>query len=169
MYYHLDLKRVIRWRFFPPRCVWGTSFPPAGLRAVLRKWSRIRGAPRARLRGQYSGRNRGRFIVSLILIPSIGSQAGRACSVLIAGGHGRIGRVLLPIGAARQRKTLWDSSALGVAVPARLSIDPVPGELIAYGAGPHGLNAGEMRRYCRPRRESISSGAITECRTIPFT
>jgi spermidine synthase len=133
--FQIDMARCL-WAILPPTILWGASFPLALAAVVSRGKSHSEDAGRI-VGGVYAANTVGAIVgalsVSLILVPSIGTQQTQrvvlivsALSALILLGH-----------------YAWQNSARTVAVWLTLSmiaigfltasIDPVPGELIAYG------------------------------------
>ncbi|MDE3197183.1 MAG: fused MFS/spermidine synthase [Acidobacteriota bacterium] len=136
--YQLDLKRVI-WAILPATFFWGASFPLA-CAAVARP-----GEDSGRTAGGIYAANTvgaiaGALLVSLWMIPAIGSQATERVLLVVALLSG-----LVAIVPSMKRSF---GSIAGVTVCLLLGalmvwdIDPIPGELIAYGRR-MGLNAGQ--------------------------
>ncbi len=154
--YTLDLKRCL-WAILPPTLFWGASFPLA-CAAVARPGedpSRVSGSIYA---ANTLGGIAGALAVSLWLIPGIGTQQTERLLLILAAIGGLI--ALLPI----LRKSIGGiaamAGALVVAVLLAGSIDPIPGELIAYGRR-MGINAGQSKiLYVKEGRNS--SVAISE-------
>ena len=127
--YYLDLKRCIL-AILPPTLFWGASFPLA-CAAAARK-----GEDSGRTAGAIYAANTlggiiGALAVSLVLIPWIGSQQSQRVLV-IAGAIGGV-IVLLPILRRSGMGIAGLAASAGVACLLAWSVDPVPGELIAYG------------------------------------
>jgi spermidine synthase len=154
--YYLDLKRCLI-AILPPTLFWGASFPLA-CAAVAR-----RGNDSGRTAGAVYAANTlggivGALAVSLVLIPWIGSQQSQRVLVIAAAIGGVI--VLLPILRRSYSGMAGLATAIGVACLMAWSIDPVPGELIAYGRR-MALNAGQSKVLYAA--EGINSSvAITE-------
>lgn len=154
--YYLDLKRCIL-AILPPTLFWGASFPLA-CAAAARK-----GEDSGRTAGGIYAANTlggivGALAVSLVLIPSIGSQQSQRVLVIAAAVGGVI--VLLPVLRRSGLGIAGLAASIGVACLLASSIDPVPGELIAYGRR-MALNAGKSKVLYAA--EGINSSvAITE-------
>jgi spermidine synthase len=127
--YFLDLKRVL-WAILPATLAWGASFPFA-CAAVARP-----DEDSARTAGGIYAANTlggivGALLVSLILIPALGTQQSERVLLIAAAASGLI--VILPM----VRESLYGIAAVvaAIALPLILvrGIDPIPGELIAYG------------------------------------
>jgi len=153
--YYLDLKRCIL-AILPPTLFWGASFPLA-CAAAARK-----GEDSGRTAGAIYAANTlggivGALAVSLVLIPWIGSQQSERVLVIAAA----IGGVVVLIPVLRSHLGMVGLAAsIGVACLLAWSIDPVPGELIAYGRR-MALNAGKSKVLYAA--EGINSSvAITE-------
>jgi spermidine synthase len=125
----LDLKRCV-WAVLPPSLLWGASFPLACAAAVTSESE----DPAHVAGGVYAantlGAIVGALVVSLILIPAIGTQQSTRVMVVLSALAGLV--ALWPM--ARQT-----AARVGVAVAVLLSlgvawaIPATPGELIAYG------------------------------------
>jgi spermidine synthase len=153
--YYLDLKRCIL-AILPPTLFWGAGFPLA-CAAAARK-----GEDSGRTAGAIYAANTlggivGALAVSLVLIPWIGSQQSERVLVIAAA----IGGVVVLIPVLRSHLGMVGLAAsIGVACLLAWSIDPVPGELIAYGRR-MALNAGKSKVLYAA--EGINSSvAITE-------
>jgi spermidine synthase len=154
--YFLDLKRCLL-AILPPTLFWGASFPLAC--AAIAK----RGEDSGRAAGAIYAANTlggivGALAVSLVLIPSIGSQQSERV-LLIASAIGGV-IVLIPILRRSGLGLVGLAASVGVACLLAWSVDPVPGELIAYGRR-MALNAGQSKVLYAA--EGINSSvAITE-------
>jgi spermidine synthase len=154
--YYLDLKRCIL-AILPPTLFWGASFPLA-CAAAARK-----GEDSGRTAGAVYAANTlggivGALAVSLVLIPWIGSQQSQRVLVIAAAIGGMI--VLFPVLRRSGMGIAGLAASIGVACLLAWSVDPVPGELIAYGRR-MGLNAGKSKVLYAA--EGINSSvAITE-------
>jgi spermidine synthase len=154
--YFLDLKRCLL-AILPPTLFWGASFPLAC--AAIAK----RGEDSGRAAGAIYAANTlggivGALAVSLVLIPSIGSQQSERV-LLIASAIGGV-IVLIPILRRSGLGLAGLAASVGVACLLAWSVDPVPGELIAYGRR-MALNAGQSKVLYAA--EGINSSvAITE-------
>ncbi len=158
--YWLDMKRVI-WEDSRPAdtLFWGASFPEV----ALRRSRRDRGDDSPHRRGGIYAANTlggivGALVVSLMLIPWIGSQNSERVLLIASAASGLI--ALIPM----LRVSLPGIAAVivAIALPAILvgKIDPIPGELIAYGRYMAG-NAGRSTiLYTKEGRNS--SVAISE-------
>jgi spermidine synthase len=128
--FEFDLVRSV-WAIAPATIFWGASFPFA--------FAAASGAADAgRTVGHIYAANTlgaiaGALIVSLILIPAIGTQNTQRVLLVLAAASGFL--MLLPF--IRERRSLalemGAGFALGFAVLMTLSLPAVPGELIAYG------------------------------------
>jgi spermidine synthase len=154
--YWLDMKRVL-WGILPATLFWGASFPFA-CAAVARP-----GDDSGRTAGGIYAANTlggiiGALVVSLILTPWIGSQHSEQVLLIASAASGLI--ALVPI----LRLSLPGLAAVivAIALPAILvgKIEPIPGDLIAYGRYMAG-NAGRSTiLYTKEGRNS--SVAISE-------
>ncbi|HXP85123.1 MAG TPA: fused MFS/spermidine synthase [Bryobacteraceae bacterium] len=135
----LDLKRCV-WALLPATILWGASFPLACAAAARPKQDS------ARLAGGIYAANTlgsivGAVVVSLILIPWIGSAHSERVLIAISALSGAL--VLVPL--IRQTKSIALGTGLAVSLAAAAllwaSVDPIPGELIAYGRR-MGVNVG---------------------------
>ncbi len=129
----LDLKRCL-FAILPPALLWGASFPLACAAAIKSPDDdpgRVAGGIYA---ANTLGGIAGALLVSLVLIPWIGTQQSTRLILLLAALSGVI--VLVPAIMKRSARTL---PALGVLAAILLSaglawgIPEVPGDLIAYG------------------------------------
>jgi spermidine synthase len=127
--YWLDMKRVV-WAILPATLAWGASFPFA-CAAVARP-----GEDSGRTAGGIYAANTlggiiGALVVSLALIPWIGSQRSEQVLLIACAASGII--AMLP----SLRTSLFGMAAVvaAIALPFVLvrSIEPIPGDLIAYG------------------------------------
>jgi spermidine synthase len=154
--YYLDLKRCIL-AILPPTLFWGASFPLA-CAAVAR-----RGEDSGRTAGAVYAANTlgaivGALAVSLVLTPWIGSQQSERVLLIAAAVGGVI--VLVPLLRRSGLGMVGLAASIGVACLLAWSVDPVPGELIAYGRR-MSLNAGQSKVLYAA--EGINSSvAITE-------
>jgi spermidine synthase len=154
--YYLDLKRVIL-AILPPTLFWGASFPLA-CAAVAKQ-----GEDSGRTAGAIYAANTlggivGALMVSLVLIPWIGSQQSERVLLIASATGGVI--VLLPLLRSSGLGIAGLAASMGVACLLAWSVDPVPGELIAYGRR-MALNAGQSKVLYAA--EGINSSvAITE-------
>jgi spermidine synthase len=154
--YYLDLKRVIL-AILPPTLFWGASFPLA-CAAVARP-----GEDSGRTAGAVYAANTlggivGALAVSLLLIPWIGSQQSERVLLIASAIGGLI--VLLPVLRRSGLGLAGLAASVVVACLLAWSVDPVPGELIAYGRR-MSINAGQSKVLYAA--EGINSSvAITE-------
>jgi len=134
--YWLDLK-VVAIAIFPATLFWGASFPLA-CAAISEPGQDSGKAAGGIYAANTLGGIFGALLVSLVLIPWIGSQHSQQVLLLVSACSGLL--ILAP--AARQAKgALMLSGAIVAAIVLAVTIDPVPGELIAYGRF-MGRNAG---------------------------
>jgi spermidine synthase len=136
--YSLDLKRCI-WAILPSTLFWGASFPLA-CAAVARP-----GEDSGRTAGRIYAANTlggivGALLVSLWMIPAFGSSQTERVLLVTALLSGLV--ALLP--AMKRSFGAWAALAACLMVGALLTwdIDPIPGDLIAYGRR-MGVNAGQ--------------------------
>ena len=127
--YQLDLKRCI-YAILPATLFWGASFPLA-CAAVARP-----GEDSGRAAGGVYAANTlggiiGALLVSLVLIPAIGSQQTEQVLLVVAVLSGLV--AIIPV----MGKSFGSYAAVTVCLLGGLllawNIDPIPGELIAYG------------------------------------
>ena len=127
--YSLDLKRVI-WAIFPATLFWGASFPLA-CAAVAKP-----GQDSGRAAGGIYAANTlggifGALVVSLWMIPALGSHTTERILLMAAAVSGLI--AIFPV----MKKSFFSYAglvaALCLATLFTWTMDPVPGELIAYG------------------------------------
>jgi spermidine synthase len=135
----LDLKRCA-WAILPPSILWGASFPLACAGAV-----RSRDEDPGRVAGGIYAANTlggiaGALLVSLLLIPWIGSQQTQrlllitsAISALVA---------FFPVMRQSKAGPVGLAACLGLTGALAWGVPPVPGELIAYGRR-MGINRGQ--------------------------
>lgn len=138
--YYLDLKRVLL-AILPPTLFWGASFPLA-CAAVARKGEDSGRTAGAVYAANTLGGIAGALLVSLLLIPRIGSQNAQRALLIATAIGGLI--VLFPILRRSGAGIVGLAASLGLAVLLAWSLDPVPGELIAYGRR-MALNAGQSK------------------------
>ncbi|MGA3187668.1 MAG: fused MFS/spermidine synthase, partial [Bryobacteraceae bacterium] len=154
--YFLDLKRCIL-AILPPTLFWGASFPLA-CAAIARTRDDSGRTAGAIYAANTLGGIVGALAVSLLLIPRIGSQQSERVLLIATAIGGVI--VLLPILRRSVSGLAGLAAAIGVACLLAWSVDPVPGELIAYGRR-MALNAGQSKVLYAA--EGINSSvAITE-------
>jgi spermidine synthase len=129
--FQLDMVRCL-WAILPPTILWGASFPLA-MAAVARP-----GEDSGRLVGSVYAANTlgsivGALSISLVLIPSIGTQQ---CERLILAGAAVASLIILVPWVKESRSQLAAMALTGTMVIAGFlvkNVDPVPGALIAYG------------------------------------
>ncbi len=138
--FQLDMVRCL-WAILPPTLLWGASFPLA-VGALAR-----RGEDPGRTVGSVYAANTlgaifGALIVSLVLIPGIGTQNSQRVLVWAALAGGVL--ILVPYVRAQRSTSVSAALAASVVLAAWLSanLSPVPGELIAYGRR-MAINAGK--------------------------
>jgi spermidine synthase len=153
--YYLDLKRCLL-AILPPALFWGASFPLACAAAARRREDSGRTAG-AIYAANTLGGIIGALVVSLVLIPRIGSQQSERVLLIAAAAGGLI--ALFPY--MRSHVGMVGLAAcVGVASYLAYAIEPIPGELIAYGRR-MALNAGQSKVLYAA--EGINSSvAITE-------
>ncbi len=131
--YWLDVKRVI-WAILPATLAWGASFPFACAAIAQARGARSDDSGRT-AGGIYAANTLGGILgalaVSLVLIPWIGSQQSERVLLIASAASGLL--VILPT----VRGSLYGIAGVvaAIALPFLLvrSIDPIPGDLIAYG------------------------------------
>ncbi|MCU1324640.1 MAG: Spermine synthase [Bryobacterales bacterium] len=135
--YYLDVKRVV-YALLPATLFWGASFPLA-CAAVARP-----GEDSGRAAGGIYAANTlggivGALLVSLWMIPAIGSHATEQVMLVTAALSALV--AIVPV----MRKSFFSVAAVGAATAVAMlfawTMDPVPGELIAYGRR-MGINQG---------------------------
>jgi spermidine synthase len=158
--FQLDLVRCL-WAILPPTILWGASFPIA-CAAVAR-----RGEDSGRVVGGIYAANTlgaifGALVVSLALVPAIGTQNSQRVLLILAGISGLF--VLVPR-VAKTRSVLTGAglvAAMALTGALAWRVHRVPGELIAYGRK-MATSAGQSTvLYTREGRNS--SVAITRWR-----
>ncbi|MDP9171836.1 MAG: fused MFS/spermidine synthase, partial [Acidobacteriota bacterium] len=127
--YFLDLKRCL-WAILPATFFWGASFPfaCAAIAGPDEDSGRLAGGIYA---ANTLGGILGALAVSLVLIPSIGSQDTERVLLLVAVLSGLV--ALVPL---LRRSGAGMAGMLGCVAVAGLliwNVDPIPGDLIAYG------------------------------------
>ena len=133
----LDLKRCL-WAVLPASLLWGASFPLACAAAV-----RSRDDDPGKVTGAVYAANTlggivGALLVSLWMIPAIGTQNSERLLLMVSGASSLL--VLGPL-AMRSRAGGWrrmfyqamPGAALAASVALAVVLPAVPGELIAYG------------------------------------
>jgi spermidine synthase len=127
--YGLDLKRCI-WAILPAALCWGASFPLA-CAAIARP-----GEDSGRTAGGIYAANTlggivGALAVSLVLIPWIGSQRTEQALLIVAVLSGLV--ALAPLARGSKSNWLGIGASLALGLLLAWNIDPIPGDLIAYG------------------------------------
>src|SRR5215469_12504088 len=136
--YALDLKRCI-WAILPSTLFWGASFPLAC--AAVARPAEDSGRTAGRIYAANTlGGIAGALLVSLWMIPAFGSSQTERALLVVALLSGLV--ALIP--SMKRSFGAWAALAACLIVGALLTwdIDPIPGELIAYGRR-MGLNAGQ--------------------------
>ncbi|HVW83840.1 MAG TPA: fused MFS/spermidine synthase [Bryobacteraceae bacterium] len=148
--YQLDLKRCL-WAILPSTLFWGASFPLA-CAAIARP-----GEDSGRVTGSVYAANTlggiaGALIVSLALIPWVGSQQTERILLVVAVLSGLV--ALVPVLRKSPGSVIGLTACLVLAGVLTWGIDPIPGELIAYGRQ-MGLNMGSSKiLYTKEGRNS---------------
>ena len=129
--FQLDMVRCL-WAILPPTILWGASFPLAcaAVSSSSKDSSRLVGAVYA---ANTFGAILGALLVSLTLVPAIGTQNSERVMLVLAGAGALV--VLLPE-IARSRSmglTAGVTAAMLLTVQLARSVDPIPGKVIAYG------------------------------------
>jgi len=127
--YYLDIKRVV-YALLPATLFWGASFPLA-CAAVAKP-----GEDSGRAAGGVYAANTlggiiGALVVSLWMIPAIGSYATEQTMLVIAALSGLV--AIVPVMKKSFFPIAGVAAATVVALLCAWTMDPVPGELIAYG------------------------------------
>jgi spermidine synthase len=129
--FQIDIVRVM-WAVLPATLLWGASFPLA-LAAVSSP-----GEDSGRMVGAVYAANTfgailGAVLFSLVLVPSIGTAGAERVLILMAAAASVV--ILLPCGFADRSMTAGAALALALigALYLQAQVQPVPGELIAYG------------------------------------
>ena len=129
--FQLDMARCL-WAILPPAILWGASFPiaVAAVAGSGRDPGRVMGSVYA---ANTAGAIVGALATSLLLVPWIGTHQTQRVLLCAAAVSGVI--VLLPY--VRASKSMGMAAGLAAAVMAAAwlsaAVEPVPGELIAYG------------------------------------
>lgn len=148
--YQLDLKRCI-WAILPATLFWGASFPLA-CAAVARP-----GEDSGRSAGGIYAANTlggivGALLVSLVLIPGIGSQATEQVLLVVAVLSGLV--ALVPAMPKSAPSYLAVTASVLVGLFLAWGIDPIPGDLIAYGRRMAGNKGQSTILYTKEGRNS---------------
>ncbi len=133
--FQLDTVRCL-WAILPPTLLWGASFPLAV--AALAEDGDDRNEDPGQIVGSVYAANTlgaifGALIVSLVLIPWIGTQDTQRVLLWVSLAAGVL--ILIPYVRVRRSPAVAAALAASVVLAAWLSsnLAPVPGELIAYG------------------------------------
>jgi spermidine synthase len=161
--YGLDLKRCL-WAILPATLFWGASFPLAcaAVAGKNKEAGRVAG-------GIYAANTLGGIVgalgVSLVLIPWIGSQNTERVLLMLAALSGAI--ALAPVLRKSAAGMAGLLACLAVAGLMTWNIDPIPGDLIAYGRRMAGNKGQSEILYVKEGRNSsvaisrwTSDGAI---------
>jgi spermidine synthase len=127
--YQLDLKRCI-WAILPATLFWGASFPLA-CAAVARPGDDSGRAAGGIYAANTLGGIVGALLVSLVLIPGIGSQQTEQLLLVVAVLSGLVALVPAMPKSAPSYLAVMASVLVGLFLA--WGIDPIPGDLIAYG------------------------------------
>lgn len=140
--FQLDLARVI-WAVLPPAILWGASFP-LGCAAVM-KTGEENGEPigdpigdAGRLvGGVYAANTLGAILgalgVSIVMVPWIGTQDSQRVLLIASAVSGLILLVPYLMKHGSKQAFVWLTASMVAAAFLMVHLDPVPGELIAYG------------------------------------
>lgn len=147
--YWLDLK-LVAIAIFPATLFWGASFPLAC--AAISEPGQDSGKTAGSIYAANTlGGIVGALLVSLVLIPGIGTQNSQRVLLLVSACSGLL---LLAPGAKRAMGAVAVAASVGAAVLLAINIQPTPGELIAYGRF-MGRNAGQSEiLYTKEGRNS---------------
>ncbi|HEY1342794.1 MAG TPA: fused MFS/spermidine synthase, partial [Bryobacteraceae bacterium] len=129
--FQIDMVRCL-WAILPPAILWGASFPLA-LAAAARP-----GEDPGRLVGMVYAANTlgaiaGALGVSIVLVPGIGTQNSQRVLLYLAAAGACF--ALAPYARAARSKAAWATAAATVVLAIVLAgkVDPIPGEVIAFG------------------------------------
>jgi spermidine synthase len=129
--FQVDMARCL-WAILPPTIFWGASFPLAcaSISPDGRDPSRLVGAVYA---ANTFGAIVGALLVSLTLVPAIGTQDSTRTILLLSAAGGLV--VLLPQIARSRSMLLAASVTAAVLISIKLAgaVDAIPGKVIAYG------------------------------------
>lgn len=129
--FQLDMARCL-WAILPPTILWGASFPLAcaAVSSERDDPGRLVGAVYA---ANTFGAILGALVVSLWLVPAIGTQNSTRVILLLAAAGALV--VLLPQLARSRSMALAAgvTAALLVTIQLARGVDPIPGKVIAYG------------------------------------
>jgi spermidine synthase len=158
--FQVDLMRCL-WAILPPTILWGASFPLA-LAAAANRGKEAGHVVGGIYAANTFGSIAGALMVSLALIPWIGTQQSQRLLLVLSGASALF--VLLPY--LRQSKSaalaFGLTASMGMTAYLAWKLDPIPGELIAYGRR-MAIYAGQSRvLYTVEGRNS--SAAITQWR-----
>ena len=140
--FQLDLVRCL-WAILPPAILWGASFPFACAAVASRGQD-----PGRLVGGIYAANTLGAIVgalgVSLVLVPWIGTRQTQRVLLMMAAVSALV--VLAPVVRRNRSRSLAAGLVASMAAAVLLSwaVDPIPGELIAYGRR-MAINAGKGR------------------------
>jgi spermidine synthase len=129
--FQLDMARCL-WAILPPTILWGASFPLAcaAVSSSSRDSSHVVGAVYA---ANTLGAIVGALLVSITLVPAIGTQNSQRAMLLLSAAGALV--MLLPQ-LARSRSvplTAAVTAAMLLAIQLARGVDAIPGKVIAYG------------------------------------
>ena len=156
--FQLDMARVL-WAILPPTLLWGASFPLA-LAAIARPGKDSGDVVGSVYAANTFGAIVGALGISLVLVPSIGTQDSQRLLLLLSAASALF--VLVPY--ISEKKAMLSALVLGasmvVSIMLARDLDPIPGKLIAYGRR-IAISAGNSKiLYTKEGRNS--SVAITQ-------
>lgn len=129
--FQLDMVRCL-WAILPPTILWGASFPLAcaAVCSSMSDSSQVVGAVYA---ANTLGAIVGALLVSITLVPAIGTQNSQRAMLLLSAAGALV--MLLPQ-IVRSRSvplTAAVTAAMLLAIQLARGVDPIPGKVIAYG------------------------------------
>lgn len=131
--FQIDFVRSL-WATLPATLAWGASVPIA-FAAAARSSSRSDDAGRT-VGGVYAantmGAILGALIVSLVLVPLVGSQSSQRALMILSAASGFVALATWLARGGAMRGALA-TAGLAATIWATISIDPIPGNLIAWG------------------------------------
>ncbi|SPE39044.1 Spermine synthase (fragment) [Candidatus Sulfopaludibacter sp. SbA3] len=129
--FQLDMARVL-WAILPPTLLWGASFP-LGLAAIAGPGKASGEVVGSVYAANTFGAILGALGVSLVLVPSVGTQDSQRVLLLLSAVSGLF--VLVPY--ISEKKAMISALLLGGSMVGAImlakGLDPIPGKLIAYG------------------------------------
>jgi spermidine synthase len=125
--YGLDLKRCLL-AILPAALLWGASFPLACAALVARGGANVAGEVYA---ANTLGGIVGALLMSLVLIPGIGSQQSQRALLLVSAAAGWL--IIAPLARKSRAALLALMASIALVAVLAWSVGPIPGELIAYG------------------------------------